>query len=351
MPYAATVHNVFIASPSDVRPEREIARQVIYEWNAAHAESEKAVLQPIGWETHTYPEMGERPQEIINRLVIKSDILVAIFWSRLGSPTGIAASGTIEEIDKHRLSNKPIMIYFSDAPVPHNVDTKQFEEVRKLRQKYESEGLIGTFANSEDFRRVFTRDLAARMAQYLKSQPSHVYFRRGLIRAEREDWVSREDMKREFERNAAFASAISLAGSVLALRLDDPKKEVAIHNAIRALKALPEFMHVRTFGIFLARLYRQLGDLEEAVNVLHNCLAFRREKGIPVDGDDADLYYNCACYKNLKARMEGGEQQRILRQIALEDLRFSFRIFPENAKDAIQDDDLRDLPLVEPGSA
>ena len=28
MPYQATVHNVFIASPSDVRPEREIARQV-----------------------------------------------------------------------------------------------------------------------------------------------------------------------------------------------------------------------------------------------------------------------------------------------------------------------------------
>jgi hypothetical protein len=76
MPYQATVHNVFIASPSDVRPEREIARQVIYEWNAAHAESEKAVLQPIGWETHSYPEMGERPQEIINRLVIKSEILV-----------------------------------------------------------------------------------------------------------------------------------------------------------------------------------------------------------------------------------------------------------------------------------
>ena len=63
--------------------EREIARQVIYDWNAAHAESEKAVLQPIGWETHSYPEMGEPSQEIINRLVIKSDILVAIFSSRL----------------------------------------------------------------------------------------------------------------------------------------------------------------------------------------------------------------------------------------------------------------------------
>jgi hypothetical protein len=115
--------------------------------------------------------MGDRPQEIINRLVIDSDILVAIFWSRLGSPTGLAASGTIEEIDKHRGAKKPTMIYFSTEPVPHDVDTKQFEDVRKLRQKYESEGLIGTFANSEEFRRVFAQDLAARMVQYLKSQP------------------------------------------------------------------------------------------------------------------------------------------------------------------------------------
>jgi Domain of unknown function (DUF4062) len=163
MSYEATVHNVFIASPSDVRPEREIARQVIYEWNAAHAVSDKAVIQPIGWETHSSPEMGERPQEIINRLVIKSDILVAIFWSRLGSPTGVTASGTIEEIEKHLGAKKPTMIYFSNALLPHDVDTKQFEDVRKLRKKYESEGLIGTFANSEEFRRVFTQDLGVRM--------------------------------------------------------------------------------------------------------------------------------------------------------------------------------------------
>jgi len=101
--------------------EREIARQVIYDWNAAHAESEKAVLQPIGWETHSYPEMGEPSQEIINRLVIKSDILVAIFWSRLGSPTGVAASGTIEEIEKHFGAKIPTMIYFSNALLPHRL--------------------------------------------------------------------------------------------------------------------------------------------------------------------------------------------------------------------------------------
>jgi hypothetical protein len=120
--------------------------------------------------------MGECPQEIINRLVIKSDILVAIFWSRLGSPTGVAASGTIEEIEKHRGSKKPTMIYFSNAPVPHDVDTKQFEDVRKLQQKYESEGLIGTFRDSEDFRRIFTHDFTANSCDFTRRNPVRVHF-------------------------------------------------------------------------------------------------------------------------------------------------------------------------------
>lgn len=171
MPYPATVHNVFIASPGDVRPERQVARQVISAWNAVHSEAEGAILEAIGWDTHAYPEMGERPQGIINRLVVKSDILVAIFWARLGSPTGVASSGTVEEIENHLKSNRPTMIYFSNAPVPHDVDTTQLENVRAFRRKYESEGLIGTFTSSEDFRTVFTQDLSARMVEYLKSQP------------------------------------------------------------------------------------------------------------------------------------------------------------------------------------
>jgi hypothetical protein len=129
-------------------------------------------VRNFGWDSHSYPEMGERAQEFINKLVVKSDILIAIFWSRLGSPTGAAASGTIEEIEKHMMSKKPTMIYFSAAAVPSDVDTKQLEEVRDSRRKFQSEGLVGGFKDSEDFRRVFTQDLQARMVDYLKLSPS-----------------------------------------------------------------------------------------------------------------------------------------------------------------------------------
>lgn len=67
MSYDAKVFNVMIASPVDVASERNIVREVIHEWNAVHSRVRKIVLLPVGWESHSSPEMGSRPQEIINR--------------------------------------------------------------------------------------------------------------------------------------------------------------------------------------------------------------------------------------------------------------------------------------------
>ena len=70
MSYISKVFNVMIASPGDVASERTIIRDVIYEWNAVHSESRNIVLMPIGWESHSSPEMGGSPQDIINKQVL-----------------------------------------------------------------------------------------------------------------------------------------------------------------------------------------------------------------------------------------------------------------------------------------
>lgn len=102
MPYTAVVRKVMIASPSDVLQERSIAREIIHEWNSIHSEDKKLVLLPIGWETDSSPAMGNRAQSILNNQVLKNcDLLIAVFWTRLGSPTGASVSGTVEEIEEH----------------------------------------------------------------------------------------------------------------------------------------------------------------------------------------------------------------------------------------------------------
>lgn len=135
MTYQATVINVMIATPSDVAKERQIVRDVLHEWNVVHSSDRRSVLMPLGWETHSAPALGGRPQAIINEQVLRlADLLVAVFWTRLGSPTGRAASGTVEEIQEHLDAGKQVMLYFSSAPVrPDSVDDVQYRALKNFR--------------------------------------------------------------------------------------------------------------------------------------------------------------------------------------------------------------------------
>ena len=135
MSYDAKVFNVMIASPGDVASERNIIREMIYEWNAVHSKARKIVLLPVGCESHTSPEMGKRSQEIINKQVLyKCDLLVGVFWTRIGTSTGEYISGTVEEIEKHIDAAKPAMLYFSDQPARlDSVDSVQYEKLQEFK--------------------------------------------------------------------------------------------------------------------------------------------------------------------------------------------------------------------------
>jgi len=95
MSYKATVFKVMIASPSDVASERNLIREILHEWNVINSDMRKIVLLPIAWETHSSPEMGDRPQAIINKQLKDCDLLVGVFWARIGTATGEYPSGTV----------------------------------------------------------------------------------------------------------------------------------------------------------------------------------------------------------------------------------------------------------------
>lgn len=172
MPYQATVIPVMIASPSDVHEYRTLARDVIHEWNFVHSLATNAVLMPVGWETHSSPELGASPQDLINDRVLENcDLLVGIFWTRLGTPTGKAVSGSVEEIERHLAAGKPAMVYFSAVPTSlETVDLEQYQALKEFRIWCESKGLIETFHNVHDFRAKFSRQLQIELqkSQYLR---------------------------------------------------------------------------------------------------------------------------------------------------------------------------------------
>jgi hypothetical protein len=120
------------------------------------------------WERDSFPELGNRPQAILNKqIVTASDILVAAFWTRLGTPTGKADSGTLEEIQEFRTSGKPILLYFSSQPVrPDSVDLVQYEKLKLFREQMLKDGLFNTYDDLIDFRDMLSIHLTKVVRNY-----------------------------------------------------------------------------------------------------------------------------------------------------------------------------------------
>jgi hypothetical protein len=155
VPFNATVVRVLIASPSDTAAARAALREALEDWNSLHAENAGVMVLPVMWERDAVPEMGDRPQAIINRqLVDVADMLIALFWTRLGTPTSEAESGTAEEVERFLDAGKPVLLYFSAEPVlPDSVDPEQHRRLVEFRTSMEARGLIDRFSTADELSR------------------------------------------------------------------------------------------------------------------------------------------------------------------------------------------------------
>ncbi len=164
--YDAKVIQVLIASPGDVEGEREAVKSVLLNWNAQHARERQAVLLPLTWESHAAPILAGRSQGIINELVVDyADILVGIFWTRLGTPTGQSKSGTFEEIQRHHAKGLPVMLYFSNKKADlSKVDPAQYALVQEAKAWAMGEGLIWTFKSTKDFEQKLANQISIVLA-------------------------------------------------------------------------------------------------------------------------------------------------------------------------------------------
>lgn len=147
--------------PGDVLKEIELGRAVVDEWNRIHGEARGHWVKDQHWKTDSHPTLGDRPQAIINQQILdESDIVVAIFWQRFGSPTGVADSGTAEEIQRSTQRGRKVMVYFSDLESAKASDVVQTEAVWKFRQQLREKGLCSSFASRTQFRQDFARHLS-----------------------------------------------------------------------------------------------------------------------------------------------------------------------------------------------
>jgi len=161
-----------MASPSDCAAERKAIPEVIHMWNSLNSLRTGAILEPVLWETHARPELGDRPQALINKqLVNDCDLLIGAFWTRLGTDTGEAESGTVEEINKFRAAAKPVMLYVSTVPVvPSSIDADQYRRLREYLDKVRGEGIVFSYESIGQLREMVLLHLTSTVAELHRLQ-------------------------------------------------------------------------------------------------------------------------------------------------------------------------------------
>lgn len=177
MARSETVVTVFVASPSDVLEERKALEAIVNELNKTWSKNLSLRLELIKWETDIYPGISKYPQSVINEQINDEyDIFIAIFWSRVGTPTDKYDSGTIEEIEralkKHQKTEIEFLVYFKDQAIPPSkMDPSQLYKINDLKGSLGDRGsLYFTFENIESFE-VLLRTHLSRIAQKWAAKP------------------------------------------------------------------------------------------------------------------------------------------------------------------------------------
>ncbi|AVH60871.1 MULTISPECIES: hypothetical protein [Streptomyces] len=165
MAFQTTTLPVLIASPGDTTGERKAVEEAILSWNSDRTRAAKVHLLPLRWELDATSELGRgTAQEVINRqFADEADIVIGIFYSRLGQPTADAPSGTAEEIQRAIARGAAASVYFSSAPLDQaRLDIDQFQRLQSFRKTLQEQGLVGTFESRKTSSRRSARSLSVR---------------------------------------------------------------------------------------------------------------------------------------------------------------------------------------------
>jgi hypothetical protein len=162
MSYQAIIYRVLLSAPNDIVQEIRVVKESLDTWNIINSYTSKKYLELVHWSTHTYPKAGSSPQSIINKQIVNdADIIIALFWTRLGTATEDFESGTVEEIEKAISAGKSVMVYISKQPVLiDSVDIEQYNKVKEYLKSLKERVLYSEYSSQEELRELLIRHIS-----------------------------------------------------------------------------------------------------------------------------------------------------------------------------------------------
>jgi hypothetical protein len=177
-------YDLLISCPGDAIESVEIIKEVVEEFNQQFSDTLGIFVRCRYWKDSSYTESGGKPQDLLNKqIVYPSDLAVAVFKNRFGSPTDKYGSGTEEEIEEMLSAGKQVFMFFDESPVKlSDIDMDEYERVQAFKLRYKDKGIFGTFSNKEEFRTVFRAHIT-RHFMILSNEDSEVGGSNLVIRA------------------------------------------------------------------------------------------------------------------------------------------------------------------------
>lgn len=256
MPRTITSVSIFLASPSDVDHERDVVAAAIDEWNSRHGREKALLFELLRWETSVSAGFRADGQDVINSQIGDGyDVLIALFWAKLGTPTPRAASGTVEEyrraFDRFKRGEKIDMaFFFKDALIDfRTADLEQVVALKSFEKEVQEAGALTKPFRDDDGLKLEVALLLDRIA---RSQPS-----------ENVDSTYHSKTVQGHDENRTVDTAISLDGDLV-------DEDVGLFDAVESLQC-----HASAATSFLAGFTTyldQLGSVTNEVTVEYNSI-------------------------------------------------------------------------------
>ena len=176
-----SVITIFLASPGDVAEERNRLNEVVVTWNRTWARNLGVRLELLRWEDDAYPDIGEDAQDVINTQIPQDyDLFVGLMWTRFGTPTPRAGSGTKEEFElalaRYKLSPNEVSIlfYFKNTPIePSKLDPEQLKKLLNFKASLGDEGVLHwNFSTSEQFEKLISMHITKHVQKWRQKSSS-----------------------------------------------------------------------------------------------------------------------------------------------------------------------------------
>ena len=174
MAQTITLYKIFLASPSDLKEERNLLEEIVDELNLSSFNNSGLKIELIKWETHVNPGIGSYIQEVVNSDIKEDyDIFIGILWGRFGTPTQNYGSGTEEEFNiafkryMAKQSSLKVMFYFKQAPIPmEQIDIDSISSIRSFKSSLGDKGVLyWDYNTTEEFQKLLRIQLTRKVQE------------------------------------------------------------------------------------------------------------------------------------------------------------------------------------------